>query len=121
MARTSVTTQKITHTGLSPVLSAPAGTGPTNGDIIDTGFRTLIVACGATGTTVTVETPVVIDGLALSALVVTVAPSTTVQIGPFSAATFGQTATSAAAPADIGRAYVDYSSVATVTRGVVSH
>jgi hypothetical protein len=121
MARTPVTTQKITHAGLTPTLTAPAGTGASLGDVIDSGFRTLIVACGATGTTVTVETPLVFDGLVLSPLTVVVAANTTVQIGPFSTTTFGQTAASAASPADIGRVYVDYSSVATVTRAVVSH
>jgi hypothetical protein len=118
MARTAVTTQKVTRAGITPAMTAPAGTGATNGDTIECGYRSLVVTCGATGTTVTVETPIVQDGLALSPLVVVIAANTTVEIGPFPGNTFGQTALSAALPADIGHAYVDYSSITTVTRCV---
>jgi hypothetical protein len=121
MARTSVTSQKVVHAGILPALTAPAGTGPSLGDVIDGGFKTLIVACGATGTVVTVESPVIIDGLALTNLSVTVAANTTVHIGPFNQATFGQTSASATQAADVGRVYVDYSSITTVTRGVTSY
>lgn len=121
MARTPVTTQKIVRTGLVTAPTAPAGTGSTNGDIIDCGFKTLEVTCGATPTTVTVETPVVQDGQPLTALTVVCAANVTTRIGPFPTGTFGQTAASAASPADVGRAYVDYSSVTTVTRCVTSH
>jgi hypothetical protein len=121
MARTSVTTQKIVRTGLAAAYTAPAGTGSGNGDVIDGGYHHLEVICGATPTTVTVETPVVQDGLALSPLTVVCAANTTTKIGPFPISTFGQTAATAAQTADVGRVYVDYSSVATVTRAVLGY
>lgn len=116
MARTNVATQKITRAGLAPVLTAPAGTGPTNGDIIDSGAVALMVTAGATPTTVTVVSVPTVDGLDVEDLTVTVAADTTSLIGPFPSRTFGQPSDSA----DAGRVYVDYSSVATITRGVVA-
>lgn len=118
MARTSVTSQKVVRTGTVVTYTAPAGTGATNGDIIDAGFRVLEVTCGATPTTVTVESPIVQDNMNLGPLVVTCAANVTTRIGPFPAGSYQQTAGSAASPADIGRVYVDYSSVTTVTRAV---
>ena len=129
MARTSVTTQKITRAGLAAAATAPAGLGAANGDVVDSGNTALEVICGATGTTVTVEVPVMIDGLTVGPLVVVCPANTTTKIGPFTG-TFKQTAASVAAnapnnsavpTADVGRVYVDYSvSIATVTRSAVS-
>jgi hypothetical protein len=116
MARTSVSTQQITRAGLVPALTAPAGTGPTNGDVIDAGPVFLMVTAGATPTTVTVYSTPTVDGLDVADLTVTVGATSTRLIGPFPARTFAN----AVGATDAGRVYVDYSSVATVTRGVVS-
>lgn len=116
MARSNVATQKITRAGLVPALTAPAGVGPTLGDVIDAGAVFLMVTAGATPTTVTVVSVPTVDGLDVADLSVTVAANTTRLIGPFPSRTFAQPAESA----DAGRVYVDYSSVVTVTRGVVS-
>lgn len=101
MARASQTTQQITKTGLSPALASPAA----GGDVIDTGRVFLRVDnTGTAAATVTVITPIEIDGLALEDLTVSVPAGATRLIGPLSPTTFGQPAGSA----DAGRAYVDY-------------
>jgi len=111
MARTSVATQQIVKTGLAPALTAPI----IDGDIIDTGRVFLRVDNGGgAAITVTVQTPVQVDGLDLADLTVSVPASGTRLIGPLSASTFGRPS----GGADSGRAYVDYSSVTSVTRGV---
>ncbi|OXM73087.1 MULTISPECIES: hypothetical protein [Amycolatopsis] len=111
MARTSVATQPIVKTGVAPVLTAPVA----DGDIIDTGRVFLQVTNGGgSPVTVTVQATVEVDGLDLEDLVVSVPAAGTRLIGPLSRATFGQLTGSA----DVGRAYVDYSSVTDVTRGV---
>lgn len=116
MARTNVVTQQITRAGLGPVLTAPAGTGPANGDVIDAGSVFLMVTAGATPTTVTVISTPTVDGLDVADLVVTVGAASTKLIGPFPARTFANPV----GATDAGRVYVEYSSVATITRGVVS-
>ena len=109
--RVSVTTQPIVKTGLTPALTAPTA----DGDVIDTGRVFLRVDNGGGASiTVTVQTPVQVDGLDLSELIVTVPASGTKLIGPLSPSTFGRLV----GTADAGRAYVDYSSVTSVTRGV---
>lgn len=113
-ARVSVTTQAIVKTGLNPAL-----TGPTvDGDVIDTGRVFLRVDNGGgSSITVTVQTPLQVDGLDVSDLTVSVPASGTRLIGPLSPSTFGQLSGSA----DVGRAYVDYTGTLTsVTRGVFS-
>jgi hypothetical protein len=112
MARDSVTTQKITRAGLVPVLTAAT----VNNDVIDAGAVFLQVANGSAGSiSVTVNSPLTVDGLSVGPLVVAVAAGVTKLIGPFPVATFAR----AIAP-DIGRVYVDYSAFASVTRAVVS-
>jgi hypothetical protein len=115
MARASQTTQPIVQTGTTATLTAPA-VSP-NGDIIDTG-RTILMVDNAGGSSITVTiTPTkTIAGLSLTPLVVTVAAGAIKLIGPFPPAVFGQLNGSA----DFSRAYVDYSAVASVTRGVFS-
>jgi|SRR5215217_3615713 len=113
MARVSVTTQPVTRTGTATVL-----TGPTvDGDIIDTG-RTMLYVLNGSGApiTVTVQTPLTVDGLDVADLTVTVPAAGFRIIGPFPVGTFGR----AYGDANAGRAYVDYSSVTSVTRGVIS-
>jgi hypothetical protein len=119
MARSSQTTQPIVKTGLVPVLTAPTS-GSGNGDVIDTGRVALMVVAGATAVTVTVETPVTVDGLDVDDLVVDVASGATALIGPFASSTFGQTTSTADVTTDVGRAYVTYDNATTVTRAVVS-
>lgn len=110
MARVSVTTQEVTRAGLAPSLTAPT----IEGDVIDTGATWLQVTNGAGAPiNVTVQSPPTVDGLAVAELIVAVPNAQTRLIGPFPPRTFGQ-----AAGADAGRAYVDYSSITSITRGV---
>jgi len=97
MARDSVTTQKITRTGVIPALTAISA----NNDVIDAGAVILEVSNGG--------------GSSINVTVVAVAAGATKRIGPFPPATFARTV----AP-DIGRVYVDYSATTSVTRAVVS-
>lgn len=115
MARESLTTQQVTRDGLVPTLTAP----PADGDVIDAGRVALMVTNnGAAAHTVTVQSPVTVDGLAVEELTVSVAAGETRLIGPFPARTFGQPSDSA----DHGRVYVDYDAGSDVdlVRGVVS-
>lgn len=117
MARVSQTTQAVVKTGLVAAFTAPTS-GVGNGDIIDTGRVVLVVNnAGGSSITVTVLTPVTVDGLALTPLTVTVAAGTIAYIGPFSTSTFGRPTS---AGVDANRAYVEYSSVTSVTRAVLS-
>lgn len=110
MARTSVTTQQIVRTGLTPSLTAPI----IDGDIIDTGATYLHVVNGSGASiNVTVQTPPQVDNLDVAELIVAVPAGATRYIGPFPTRTFGRPT-----GADAGRAYVDYSAVTSVTRGV---
>lgn len=115
MARVSLTAQQITRDGLVPALTAPT----VDGDVVDSGLVALMVTNnGAAAHTVTVQSPVTIDGLAVEELTVSVAAGSTVLVGPFPRRTFGQPVGSA----DEGRVYVDYDtgSDADLVRGVVS-
>lgn len=115
MARTSVTTQPIVFAGLVPSMTAPAGTGSTSGDIVDVGRNILVVKNGdVSSMTVTVETPETVDGLDIADRTVTVAAGATAYI-PLTSTHYRQPVGSA----DAGRAYVDYSSVTSVTRAVM--
>ncbi|WP_188193444.1 hypothetical protein [Nonomuraea sp. SYSU D8015] len=112
MPRVNVTTQKITRAGLNPSLTAPT----VDGDIIDTGTTFLYVKNDNAGAcTVTVQTPLQVDGLDVSELVVSVPAAGIRLIGPFPKRTFGRPSTP-----DKDRAYVDYSIQASVTRAVIS-
>lgn len=112
MARTSVTTQQVTRSGLVPTLTEPT----VDGDVIDCGNVALMVD-NASGSpvTVTVQATASQDGLDVADLVVSVEAGTTALIGPLPARTFGRPVGSA----DAGRAYVDYSAQADVTRAVI--
>lgn len=111
-ARDNVTTQQVTHAGLTLALAAASA----NNDVIDTG-KVLLVVNNASGApiTVTIHATITEDSLVLADRTVTVAAAATKFIGPLSTSTFGQPAS---AGADSGRAYVDYSAFASVTRGV---
>lgn len=115
MARADVATQQITRAGLAPTLTAPT----VDGDVIDAGRVALMVTNnGATGHTVTVQSPVTVDGLAVEELAVSVAAGETRLIGPFPARTFGRPVGSV----DAGRVYVDYDAGADadLVRGAVT-
>ncbi len=114
MARQSVTTQRITRAGTNVALSAPNA----DGDIVDTGQVALVVTNGGgSPITVTVITPGDVVGLAVADLEVTVPASGTRHIGPLPTSVFAQAAD---AVTGAGRALVDYSSITSVTRAVIS-
>ncbi|WP_435582919.1 hypothetical protein [Amycolatopsis thermoflava] len=113
MARTSVVTQAIVQDGMNPVLTAPTA----DGDVIDTGRVFLeVVNAGASPETATVVTPLTVEGLEVEDLVVTIPAGGAARVGPISRKLFGQPVGSP----DVGRAYVNYSSVSGLTRGVFS-
>lgn len=111
--RIVVAAQKIVATGLQPALTAPT----VDGDVIPVGNVVLVVSnSSGVSINVTIQTPAKQDGLDVAEQIVPVAAGAVAKlIGPFPAATYGRTA----AP-DIGKAYVDYSAIAGVTRGLVS-
>lgn len=115
--RVPVTTQPITFAGLVPAHTAPT----VDGDVVDVGRCHLsVINGGGAPITVTVQTPGVVDGdLPITDRVVTVPVGTTPKLIPLSSPNYRQTTASAVLPADVGRAYVDYSAIASVTRAVV--
>lgn len=115
MARTSVTTQKITRAGVAPALTAPTA----EGDIVDCGDVAVWVAvdAGSPATTVTIPSPITYDGLQLAPAPVTVPPGSFRIIGSIPARTFAQPGD--ATDGSAGRALVNYSQVTGVTRGVI--
>lgn len=112
MARVSVSTKLVVRTGLDPALTAPT----VDGDVIDAGLVALMVtnAAGAP-INVTAKATAVQDGLALSDNITAVPAGATRLIGPFPARSFGRLS-----GADVGRVYIDYSSVTSITRSVIS-
>jgi hypothetical protein len=115
--RISVVTQAVPYAGLVPVHTAPT----IDGDVVDVGRCHLSVINGsAASITVTIQTPGVVDGdLPITDRIVTVPVGTTPKYIPLNSANYRQTTASAVLPADVGRAYVDYSAIASVTRAVV--
>lgn len=115
MARIDVTTQEITMDGLKPAMTAPNA----DGDVVDTGGVFLLVVSDTTPVDVTVQSPIVVGGLDVEELVVNVPvdPVPTL-IGPLPKRLFGRPSTDPSA--DVGRAYVNYSVQAGVTRAAVS-
>jgi hypothetical protein len=120
MSRVSVTTQLIPYAGLLPVMTAPTVAN----DVVDGGRTALhVINGGGASITVTVVTPGVVDGdLPITDRVVTVPVGTTPTIIPLSSPNYRQTAASVDVTvpvnADVGRCYVNYSAVASVTRAV---
>jgi len=113
MARIAVTTQAVGRAG-----AATTYTGPNvDGDIVDIGRVALHVKNGSgSPITVTVQTPVQIEGLDLAELTVSVPAAGERFIGPLPASVFAQPVGNANA----GKALVDYSAVTSVTRAVIS-
>lgn len=120
MTRVSVTTQSIPYAGLQPVMTAPTASN----DVVDVGRVALhVINGGGASITVTIITPGVLDtDLAVADRVVTVPVGTTPTIIPLNSPNYRQTAASVDVTvpvgADVGRAYVNYSAVASVTRAV---
>jgi hypothetical protein len=113
MARVNVTTQKVTRAGLVPATTAVT----VDGDVIDAGAVALWVNnASASPVTVTVQTPLTVDGLNLEELAVAVAAGTTKLIGPFPGRTFARPA----GATDSGRIYVDYSAQTNINRAVIA-
>lgn len=118
MARVSVATQPVTLAGVAVVLTAPTAAN----DVVDIGRNALRVnnASGAS-ITVTIVVPELVDGdLAVGPRVVTVAAGAAKDIS-LASPHYRQTADSvdSGQTADINRAYVNYSAIASVTRAVV--
>lgn len=114
MARQSPAVQRITLPGLAPALTAPNS----DGDILPAGQVALWVKNGAGAPiTVTVQTPGTVAGLAIADATVSVPAAGERMLGPFPTSVFAQ-------PADAGvgalGVLVDYSSVTSVTRAVLS-
>lgn len=118
MARVDVTPQTITRDGLVPALTAPT----VDGDAIPTG-RVFVMAenVGASVESVTVRTPITVDGLDVEELIVSVAVGDTTFIGPFPIRTFGQPSGAVETGGDDqGKAYVDYSTPANFSRAALT-
>jgi hypothetical protein len=115
MARVPVTTQALPNSGLAPAHTAPT----VDGDVVDVGRCFLsVINGGGASINVTVLTPGVVDGdLAVADRVVAVPVGTTPKLIPLTSPNYRQPSS---AGADAGRAYVDYSAIASVTRAVVS-
>lgn len=115
MARVSQTTQVAPRAGLLPAHTAPT----VDGDIVDvgSGYFLSVINGGGAPINVTVQTPRVIDGdLAVADRVVAVPVGTTPKLIPLNSVEYRQLSGST----DVGRAYVDYSAITSVTRAVVS-
>lgn len=112
MARTSLTPQQATTAGLNPNLTAPTP----DGDVFDAGRVLLWVANGDDQpVTVTAVTPTTTGGQAVADAGGSVPAGQLRLFGPFPRYLFGQPF----GAADEGRIYVNYSSIDSVTRGLI--
>lgn len=112
--RVSQTTQVAPFSGLLASHTAPT----VDGDVVDVASGTFlsVINGGGGSINVTVITPGVVDGdLAVADRVVAVAVGTTPKLIPLNSLQYKQLSGSA----DVGRAYVDYSAIASVTRAVI--
>lgn len=112
MARASQTTQVATDYKLVPALTEPTA----DGDIVDCGgdVQLWVLNESLSSINVTIQATATVEGLPVGNLVVPVAAGQSALIGPLPKSAFGRLS-----GADKGRAYVDYSAQADVTRGVV--
>jgi len=104
MARTALAVQSIVRSGLTPSYAAANVDGhslPNGGT-----QEFLHVKTGGTGTTVTIQTPTTVDGLAVADRTVVIGTSSERMIGPFPRSQYNQGAE---------EVYIDFSSVTTVT------
>lgn len=110
MARTSVTTQVITADGLNVNRTGPVA----DGDIIDTGNTILDVVNGSgVSVTVTIQNPLTVEGRTVANLAVAIPAGQSREIKVSNM--YRQATDAVVGP---GRALVDYSAVASVTRAV---
>ncbi len=113
MARTAPTTEAATVVGLNPVtFSAPDATG----DSLDPGCILLVQNDSGGAITVTVQTPGDVEGLAVAENIVSVGAGAMAAIN-LDARTYERPVS---AGTDVGKVYVDYSAVASVTRAVIA-
>ena len=108
MARTALAVQNVTRGGLTPAYTAANVDGHS---IPNSGRELVHVKAGATPTTVTIQTPGTIDGMAVADRTVTVPASQERMIGPFPPEIYNQGGASG------DQVFVDFSSVATITCG----
>lgn len=119
MTRVNVVTQAVPLAGLAPVLTAPTASN----DVVDVGKYALMVTNGSgSSINVTILMPGLVDGdITVGPRSIAVAAAATKLI-PLTSNNYKQTATSidAGQTADVGRAYVNYSAIGSVTRGVLA-
>jgi hypothetical protein len=117
-ARLTPAAQSLVYPGLAATHSAVSA----DGDVVDVGRTFLsVINGGGAPINVTIQTPETVDGdLAIAERVVAVPVGTTPKLIPLNSPHYRQTAATAVLPADVGKAYVDYSATASVTRAVVS-
>lgn len=115
--RATPASQTLAYPGLVPVHSAVTA----DGDVAEVGRTFLsVINGGGAPITVTIQTPGVVDGdLAIADRVIAVPVGTTPKLIPLNSAQYRRTVADAVLPADVGKAYVDYSATASVTRAVV--
>lgn len=104
MARTAITYEQIVRTGLESVGQAAVADG--NKFSNDGRMFLRVLNEDASSINVTIQTPVTVDGLAVTDLVVAVPAGEARDIGPFPPAIYNQTD---------GMVYVDYSAVTDIT------
>lgn len=117
MARTVPTVQPLVLPGLTPDMDLEPVT--VEGDAVAVGRVFLVVAnAGASATTVTVQTPETVDGLAIEDRTISIPAGDVPTLISLSTVHYRQPI----GTADAGRAYVDYvgADVANLTRAVVS-
>lgn len=111
MARTALTVQTVSRSGLDPTYAAVDNA---NGNYFPNTGKEMLHVFNASGgaLTVTVLTPRTVDGLAVAELTVSINNGEDAMIGPFPSATFIQ-------GADRPNVYVDWSTGTSVTAAVI--
>lgn len=113
MARAVVVTQAIPKTGVKPTLTAPT----VDGDVVDFGKNQLwVVNAGGAPVNVTIQTPNAVEGLAVEERVIAVAVGTVPTVIPLDLNAYKRPV----GGVDAGKVYVDYTSLVSMTRGVIS-
>lgn len=103
MPRTALAVQQIVRSGLTPNYTAANVDGHS---IPNGGTEFIHVKTGASGVTVTIQTPNTVDGLAITDRQIVIGTSSERMIGPFPRNVYNQGAE---------EVYIDFSQVTTVT------
>lgn len=103
MARTALTVQQVTRSGLTPSYGAANVDGHSVGNA---GTEVLHVKTGGTGCTVTILIPGKVDGQTVPGKAIVIGTSSERLIGPFPPSIYNQAS---------GEIYVDFSAVTSVT------